>query len=89
MGREGGEILGLRVLKSVRSAELESERSRGVSEGPTPEHLFVVFQTCCEALGKCCAPVARQATAPWVECVLIQRCVLSDRMSQSEIAPIP
>ena len=55
MGREGGEILGLRVLKSVRSAELESERSRGVSEGPTPEHLFVVFQTCCEALGKCCA----------------------------------
>ena len=27
MGREGGEILGLRVLKSVRSAELESERS--------------------------------------------------------------
>ena len=54
MGREGGEILGLRVLKSVRSAELESERSRGVSEGPTPEHLFVVFQTCCEALGKSC-----------------------------------
>ena len=34
-------------------------------------------------------PVARQAMAPWVECVLIQRCVLSDRMSRSEIAPIP
>ena len=34
-------------------------------------------------------PLARPGMASWVECALIQTCVLSDRMSRSEIAPIP